>query len=928
MSKPVNWIVTELINPYGTNKINDVIATAGYGNTTLTIPNNIVLNGRWKIVAEAPNYVDEAKIFNEGDPVWQENNVFQLPEKIKINASIDTANNPNIGTTNAFLFIYYPNGTLWYQEIASVDGSGNVQFSELILGETNTSRGKYSAQIIWNDHDLNMSQVGFSQFNFVVWHQTSLSAIESNFEKIAGEPFVIRINFTDEDLDTFIGFATVFYNTSYGEHGVAVYSGSGIYIIDVDTSFLSVGDYFFSFNTSNSFYENLSISNLIQLTIRKDFIDLEVPRDVLMVEANTYAIFQFNISGEEFGAPISTDNISTDWHLDYEINEHNNGNYTLNVSTFEVTSGSVPETFYINIYANKTFHGSTSDFVVLTVYPIEAVVNINTTFVQVPLNRNFSVKVNYTVEATGDIISGANCSAIWDSSYNIINIGDEFIIKFNASGLTSDSYIVFVILEHKGYETIYKSINVIVLPQSSELLILNEPLDFINGDMVNITCRFHSDGKNIENANLTFIGDLSADLSWNGSVYYYTLNTTEFDFKSYFIQVYAKATNYQSQLKETLFSVTPLVVEIQTISTLVNYIPGEDKNITVSIDDQSHGGIITSLNVSYELGAKSDFLLLLPDGSFALNLSDLNLSPATQTTYQLKITVINPYGDNDEKFITIVVSGSQSGVVPSDDDDDDSKTTTEVDYSLVVIAVIITGLVIAGGFASLTAYKKVIKNRELKKQRLHNKFLDAFNLNNVIVINKKSGLNVYEQFFAGKKLDATLISGFLDAIRAFGIELTSAYEQSQSISLEYKDSKILMSEFKDFRMIFILKDRPSEEFLKSVTALSYDIDREYGELLQKFAGNLTPFAGIKGLIEHHLNTSFISPLKIIDIEKIELSPAERSLVQKAKSIMKQNKLDYFFTTFLMPEQAYDPKRTQLIFQLIEKKVFQPTDISF
>ncbi|TFG11441.1 MAG: hypothetical protein EU535_07220 [Promethearchaeota archaeon] len=275
-----------------------------------------------------------------------------------------------------------------------------------------------------------------------------------------------------------------------------------------------------------------------------------------------------------------------------------------------------------------------------------------------------------------------------------------------------------------------------------------------------------------------------------------------------------------------------------------------------------------------------------------------------------------------------ITSGGGITILPPSGDDDDSKSTTEVDYSLVVIGVILTGLVIAGGFSSFTAYKKVMKIRELKKEKLYKKFLDAFNLNNVIVINKKSGLNVYEQFFAGKKLDATLISGFLDAIRAFGIELTSAYEKSQTISLEYKASKILMSEFKDFRLICILKDRPSEEFLKSVTALSYDIDREYGELLQKFDGNLTPFAGIKGLIEHHLNTSFISPLKIIDIEKIELSPAERSLVQKAKSIMKQNKLDYFFTTFLMPEQAYDPKRTQLIFQLIEKKVFQPTDISF
>ena len=41
-------------------------------------------------------------------------------------------------------------------------------------------------------------------------------------------------------------------------------------------------------------------------------------------------------------------------------------------------------------------------------------------------------------------------------------------------------------------------------------------------------------------------------------------------------------------------------------------------------------------------------------------------------------------------------------------------------------------------------------------------------------------------------LVSTLISGFLEAIRSFGLELNSSADETQTIKLEYKKSKVLM----------------------------------------------------------------------------------------------------------------------------------------
>lgn len=248
-----------------------------------------------------------------------------------------------------------------------------------------------------------------------------------------------------------------------------------------------------------------------------------------------------------------------------------------------------------------------------------------------------------------------------------------------------------------------------------------------------------------------------------------------------------------------------------------------------------------------------------------------------------------------------------------------------------ILGIIITVGIAVGAGGSLTTYqtvKSIKKKRDLHTQTLYNKFKDNLSLNYLMISDNKSGLNVYEQFFAGKSLDPSLLSGFLEAIRNFGIELTGSYQKSETVKLEYQNSKILMNERKDFRLILIMSVDPSEEFKNSITNLADEIEQKYGHLLQKFkGGEVTMFSGIKELIEKHLNVAFTYPLRIVDTTGMKLTRAEKLMVQRAKSVMKQTNLNHFFTSILYPDQQYDPEKTKSIFNLIDKGIFQPININ-
>ena len=250
-----------------------------------------------------------------------------------------------------------------------------------------------------------------------------------------------------------------------------------------------------------------------------------------------------------------------------------------------------------------------------------------------------------------------------------------------------------------------------------------------------------------------------------------------------------------------------------------------------------------------------------------------------------------------------------------------------IDPIFLITLFVIIGSVSGVGIASFVVVKKVLKKRELRKKRLRTKVLDILNLRDIIIISTKTGLNVYDEHYSGKSVDATLVSGFLEAIRSFGIELTGSQEQTQSISLMYQDLIVVMSEFKDVRLLVVMKDKPSKHFQESIDKLSVEIEEQYGDEVRDELAQKKSFYGIHKLIKKHLHTSFVLPLQIKQKKDVKLSTDEKDLVKKAKHIMKKRNQDHFFSSFLLSEEKLNVDQIELIFDLLEKGVFEPIQIN-
>ena len=246
-----------------------------------------------------------------------------------------------------------------------------------------------------------------------------------------------------------------------------------------------------------------------------------------------------------------------------------------------------------------------------------------------------------------------------------------------------------------------------------------------------------------------------------------------------------------------------------------------------------------------------------------------------------------------------------------------------IDWTLIIGLVVIVALGSAITASSVVVAKKNKRKKEVIKERTIHKFMDILNLNYVIVIEKKSSLNVYDQKFTEKQINSTLVSGFLEAIRTFGLDISGAGEHSQTVKLEYQNSKILMSDYKNFRLIFIMKEIPSAQFYEVIDDLSLEIEEKYGVYLKDFKGNLQPFEGIEQLLRKHMGTSFLYPLKLTGIGNMKIAPTEKTLINKAIEIMKRSRTDYFYVTQLIRELTFDAKEIEALYSLIIKRVFNP-----
>ncbi|TFG20309.1 MAG: hypothetical protein EU533_06195, partial [Promethearchaeota archaeon] len=484
--KPSDWNVTSLLDGYNSEKIG---SCTGYdlGSEKLTIPKGVLNPGLWTLQAISQNYILEGSVNVYNGTAYENKSRITFGDTFKINATID--NSISYQSTFMNCSIEFPNGSLYYQASKELN-SNDIEFGSFII-DKNMPVGSYNVILLWTNNlsYLYRDKVGYFQFNFNIWHHTNLTPVESYIERVSGEPLLIRVNFTDYDLNTYVDFATVTYNSTLGMSGTMVYFGSGIYVADIDTSGVEIGEYYFSFNASKSFYENQTKLNLIQLNIIEQPLVLEFSSRVINAFGNSHAICRVTIKGEISNTPVPPANVSTDWDNGYSVFDYGNGTYSLNFSTNALPIGGVIEAFEIEVFANKTNFGEVSDFITLIIQPIHTLANANSTNIVTYINENFEVKVNYTVEGSGELISGGLCTVTWESTYEITNVADGIIITYHTTNLNIDVYNSLIRITKPGYEDALVSITAVINEQETNMSVLVNDIDIAQNSLVELYFR-------------------------------------------------------------------------------------------------------------------------------------------------------------------------------------------------------------------------------------------------------------------------------------------------------------------------------------------------------------------------------------------------------------------------------------------------------
>ncbi|MFX0043232.1 MAG: hypothetical protein ACFE8L_09990 [Candidatus Hodarchaeota archaeon] len=264
VDKPIDWLISHVLDNYNIDQTGNCQGT-GLGSVKLLIPNSIIYDGDWKLEAISMNYISDGNSQVWNGSSFLKTTTFTFNDNFQIIITLnDSISLPN---TQINLTLFYPNSSIFWRD-SREPTSYNEKYGNFTVG-TNMTVGKYLACLEWvnNLSSDQIFKVGYIEIEFNIWHHTTLTAVDSYLEKSSGDPCLIKIIYTDYDFDTFIGFATVTYNSTFGQSGDMIYIGSGVYILDLDTSKLGLGDHYFSFNASKSYYQNQTSIDLIHLKI-------------------------------------------------------------------------------------------------------------------------------------------------------------------------------------------------------------------------------------------------------------------------------------------------------------------------------------------------------------------------------------------------------------------------------------------------------------------------------------------------------------------------------------------------------------------------------------------------------------------------------------------------------------------------------------
>ena len=198
-------------------------------------------DGFWKLKAISSNYMENLDIYSNSTGIWTLDNEFISGEYINITAEVFDSPliTSYIQQTKAYLYIRFPNGSIWNTEIQakSPNANGDVYFDLIKIPDLPPKYevGEYEAIIMWNNSysNLGLNETGIILKKFIVKHSSTLTPVQAYYEDVFENSLIdLKVELKDTVNNYPIENAEVYFKNF--TNGIQYFTdiGAGFYLFD------------------------------------------------------------------------------------------------------------------------------------------------------------------------------------------------------------------------------------------------------------------------------------------------------------------------------------------------------------------------------------------------------------------------------------------------------------------------------------------------------------------------------------------------------------------------------------------------------------------------------------------------------------------------------------------------------------------------
>jgi len=332
IEKPIEWEFISVLDPFLQTRYFEY---GKMGDDIILInKSNAIFAGWYTLRATSPNYlnISNTKIRTQGQ--WSQNATFTTGESTQITTQLNYNNEIPTDVSNINLTIYYPNGTIFYEE-SKFPVNGNATFSNIYFGISNTSGGLYEYTLFWS----NGTALGGLRSSFIVVHDSYLTILKPDDAKVdnitgatVGDIIPVRIYLRDAENNLYISNSLISYNWTSGTRYFAE-AALGIYEAILDTSDLGgYGLYNIVINSSKLGFINCNLTLMINLGENTNLQRLDSDSKIVIHDNSTIRFFYYSEFDEE-GIPDAQVLVNISNPNYYTIRDLSEGIYSIEFST-------------------------------------------------------------------------------------------------------------------------------------------------------------------------------------------------------------------------------------------------------------------------------------------------------------------------------------------------------------------------------------------------------------------------------------------------------------------------------------------------------------------------------------------------------------------------------------------------------------------